>query len=1032
MIVLIPAQIKYGNSIFGIVCLALLIFFVGFIESKAAVLEVNDSDITERFVKAEELFHLNEREESIAILREITGTLCSENKWVEECATSKILQSIYSRIQSNYDESLDFLNGSYQVLEENFDEVHPLQIKIYAEKSYLGYNQSDFEMSTEYAEKAVEMVEEHLLTGKPRAWAYLVYGHNEDVQGNYADAVDAYREGIIALRALDRNLEITRMLTQAHNNIGIAHRRLGQLDEAMSHYRENLALVQNAFGSDHPELALSYNSIGTVYYSIGDYGTAGDYFQRSAEILIINYGEYHNRTAIAFNNAGLSYFSMGDLEQASEMMERAQTIRLEIFGEEHEQTAVGYRSLASIYVENGEYQEAMQNYQKSLEVSKNVYGENHPNLVDTYIQLGNLLIRLDQHEEGREHLSSAGSIVRERIGDVHPNLAEVHLKKGTSFSKEEKFDEAEKHFSISFNQLAGDEAFQNRNVNIDDITYAVEFIDVNQAIGDDRLRRYHQSSDVLYLHETLEFYELATRTIDHLQTRYQSESSKLNLIDRNYSIYANSVEALYHLHQQDQNSEWLEQALHISEMSRAKIALELLQDVEAREFGGVPEEVIAEERELNSLVNRYYQRLHNEQGKGFDADDKMIRTYRDSLFYARRQLEEFTETLERDFPDYHALKYHTELAGRGQVLELLGEHEIYVSYVVSDEFVYAILLSDDHFGLHRLYKTDGLAKEIELLRESVISGDTKNYKITAQSLYIKLLEPIENEIAGKSLVIAPDQVLHYLPFEMLLTGPAQDRSYHQLPYLVREKKIKYAPSATMLKSMNSRKPDSPRNLFALAPFHQSNVKFSDDGTIQRYLSDLSPLPLTRYETEEISKLFEKRRSIWDFFTPERAELFIDEAATKETFLTSSLQDFGFIHLATHAFVNESNPSLSGIALRGDDGSSEIATVSDIYNLQMNADLVVLSACETGMGRMYRGEGLIGFTRAFIYAGASNLVVSMWKVNDQPTANLMIEFYRHIRDGHSNSESLRLAKLSLIEHPEFAAPRNWAAFVLQGR
>ena len=110
----------------------------------------------------------------------------------------------------------------------------------------------------------------------------------------------------------------------------------------------------------------------------------------------------------------------------------------------------------------------------------------------------------------------------------------------------------------------------------------------------------------------------------------------------------------------------------------------------------------------------------------------------------------------------------------------------------------------------------------------------------------------------------------------------------------------------------------------------------------------------------------------------------------------------------------------------------MAYVDDIYTMELNADLVVLGACETGLGLVYRGEGLIGFTRAFIYAGASNLMVSMWRVNDQPTANLMINFYEEIRAGTGYNESLRNAKLTLIENPNTAAPRNWAAFVLQGR
>ncbi len=202
--------------------------------------------------------------------------------------------------------------------------------------------------------------------------------------------------------------------------------------------------------------------------------------------------------------------------------------------------------------------------------------------------------------------------------------------------------------------------------------------------------------------------------------------------------------------------------------------------------------------------------------------------------------------------------------------------------------------------------------------------------------------------------------------------------------------------------------------------------------IERYLLNLAPLPLTRYETREISNLFSEKNSWWNFTNREKIEVLIDREATSDRLMNGAVEEYGFIHFATHAFVHESNPSLSGIALRGTGNQDGIIYVNDIYNLKMKADLVVLGACETGLGSIYRGEGLIGFTRAFIYAGAANLVVSMWRVNDKPTANLMVEFYRLIQAGNSYAESLQKAKLNLIDHPETAAPRNWAAFVLNGR
>jgi CHAT domain-containing protein len=190
--------------------------------------------------------------------------------------------------------------------------------------------------------------------------------------------------------------------------------------------------------------------------------------------------------------------------------------------------------------------------------------------------------------------------------------------------------------------------------------------------------------------------------------------------------------------------------------------------------------------------------------------------------------------------------------------------------------------------------------------------------------------------------------------------------------------------------------------------------------------------LTAYETNQISDIFKNSRSLLNFINPEKVTVFQDSEATKSQFQRQNLSNYGYIHFATHAFVNETNPDLSGIVLQGEGEENGILYVSDIYNLQLNADLVVLGACETGLGSVHKGEGMIGFTRAFKYAGASNLVVSMWRVSDQPTARLMISFYEKVKEDLSYSEALQFAKQQLIENPETAHPIHWAAFVLNGR
>lgn len=355
-----------------------------------------------------------------------------------------------------------------------------------------------------------------------------------------------------------------------------------------------------------------------------------------------------------------------------------------------------------------------------------------------------------------------------------------------------------------------------------------------------------------------------------------------------------------------------------------------------------------------------------------------------------------------------------------------------MNYIVSEEQIYALALDKENVSFHLLGKPDSLSSDVTSLREAVSSNNQEEYSELAYKLYQQLLEPILSSRQNQSLIIVPDQELHYLPFEMLLTEEPAGSGFYRMPYLIRDYQVSYVPSATLLQMVDEQKKENPRNLLAIAPFIETAVQVAAKGGGSRYLTDMSPLPLTQYETREIADIFKESRSFWDFISPEKSEILLGQEATKSAIENIPFDEFGYIHFATHAFVNEEDPALSGIAFWSENGNDGAIYVNDIYNLSLNADLVTLGACETGLGTVYKGEGIIGFTRAFNYAGAANLLVSLWRVNDQPTATLMIQFYKYARDGHSYSESLQMAKLDLINQPEFSAPRNWAAFVLQGR
>lgn len=1004
----------------------------GLVFSAPAIAQT-DEEIRKAYEDAQELYHLSEQERTEDIFKDISDRLCGSEKFLEECVESKILRAVIRRSRREFEAAENFLTGAKAILDENFEREHYLNIRLLTEFSYLMVDSTELALAENWSREAVAIVKESNLSGERKALAHLSMGMIKDEQGDYALAVREYQAALDAVEGAEVSMTVSRILMQGHNNIGVAYRRLGRVEDAMQHYQTNLKIVKEVYENDHPQLGFAYNSLGSAYYSKGDYGTAAEYFLQSAAVFQAAYGENYSRVAAALNNAGISYFYLDDLESATHYLERAQRIKENILGADHPDTAVGYSNLAAIHQENKNYSAAQNNFERSIAVRKKAYGPDHPNLVLPYLKFGEFYLETEDHPAARQQLTEALRIALGRLGANHPDVSEIHYLLGNSFLNEENFKEAFSHYEKAFQQLT-DRGFEDRGMNFDPgtLSYPIQFINVARAIAGLKQEQYRQSGSVADLYDAVAFYDVVSETIDLLQTQYQSEASKLNLIGQNYSIYTGAIEAMYLLYEKTASPLWLDKMLLYTERSRSRIALELLQRAEAKQFGGVPEDILEEENALNARVTHYYQQLHLEQEKGLDADETRIGSYRDSLFHARRDVVRFTENLEKNHPAYYALKYEQHFVDRAQLPDLLDEDETLVTYIAGETDLFVLILNREKITARRLGPAEGLAEQISGFKSSVVNRQAGAYRKEAYALYQQLVEPIESLLETPKLIIVPDQMLHYLPFELLLSAPPGSVPDHQLPYWIREKEISYAPSATVLRFMSGQMPQQPRHFLALAPFGNHAPSVPGDSASNRHIGGLSSLPFTRYETREIANLFQTRNSFRDYFSPEKTVLMTDEEASETRLTSELLNPFSYLHFATHAFVHENDPALSGIALQHDDLNDGIVYVNDIYNLELNAALVVLGACETGLGSIQKGEGLIGFTRAFIYAGASNLLVSMWKVSDQPTADLMVRFYQYIREGQSYGRALRQAKLDLINRPETAAPYNWAAFVLNGR
>jgi CHAT domain-containing protein len=364
-----------------------------------------------------------------------------------------------------------------------------------------------------------------------------------------------------------------------------------------------------------------------------------------------------------------------------------------------------------------------------------------------------------------------------------------------------------------------------------------------------------------------------------------------------------------------------------------------------------------------------------------------------------------------------------------------------LEYSLHDRVSYVwVLTRDDHALVSLPLGGREIRERVDELRSALIAG-SDSYLSLARALYQSLVQPVSSWIQGKrNLLIVPDLALHLLPFQVLLSdhynsphSPSKDyettrsrllsrfigrRSldFSTLPYMLRTHAITYAPSAAIFAALgaHTQKLSEPRDLIAFAPVEFAVSK--KDGT------RLEALPETVHEVRKIAALFNPARSVVKTFGE----------ATKRALFSERLTDYRFIHFATHALFNDTDPDSSAIVLHGDAQADDALRTEEVVNLKMEADLIVLSACETGLGTVKYGEGILGFVRAFFCAGARSVCASLWKVDDVATSRLMSKFYEGlVRNGLSKAEALRTSQLDLIDSGRWSSPRFWAAFVLTG-
>jgi CHAT domain-containing protein/Tfp pilus assembly protein PilF len=837
------------------------------------------------------------------------------------------------------------------------------------------------------------------------------------------------------------------------NLMGSANDFLGELPKALEHLNQALMLSQKH--GDHSSEASILNNIGRLYYQNADWQKAlENYSQALALFRLLRSG---NREATALQNLGVTYYSLGEQEKALDYFQQALVLGRAIGDKRREALAIS--EIGYIWNSSGEPQKAIDYYNQALALSQAAGDRNgQATTLDfmgiAYSALGETEKALNYHQQALE-LKRAASNPREEANTLG-NIGHVYNQRGQPQKALEYYSQA----------LALLRALEDRN--------RVAVMLQGIALSERQLGNLSEARQ--RIEEALSLVEAVRAGTGNQQFRASYFASKQD-------AYALDIDILMRQHRQKPLAGHDAEALQASERGRARSLTEMLNEAHVDLRAGVGGDLVKRERELSQSLNAKAQRqIQLTAQKG---NQQEIETLNKEISALEDEYQQVQVAIRRASPAYAALTQPLPL-GLKEIQAQLDQGTMLLEYSLGEERSYVWAVTQNSLKTYELPKRERIEKAARLVYDLLTArsqskagenGQTKQERIAekdsqllnaTKELSQLVLEPIGSELGTERLVIVADGALQYVPFAALSvvssqspvvarTGKNKQRTTDNGPMtidrpLIVDHEIVSLPSASALatqrQGLRNRKP-APNAVAVIADpvFSGADERLAvqakttapkqsqEDGSANtrliEHLADDSGLIIRRlkFTRQEADRILAEAPRAKNF----RA---IDFKANRATATGGELSRYRYVHFATHGYIDSERPDLSAIVLSlvDEDGKPQdgFLRAHEIYNLNLPAELVVLSACETGLGKEIKGEGLIGLTRGFMYAGARRVVVSLWSVNDKATAELMARFYRGmLRENKTPAAALRSAQIEMSRQRRWQSPYYWSAFVLQG-
>ncbi|MEM7655110.1 MAG: CHAT domain-containing tetratricopeptide repeat protein [Bacteroidota bacterium] len=903
-------------------------------------------------------------------------------------------------------------------------------------------------------QKAIRQGEEHLSTLDPElAKAYGRLANSRSEQTDFYEAASLFEKAHEIKVAIPDSFS-RYSVASSHLNYGYNLGRIGRLTEAEALLREGLELLEFAQKADlegrysretwNAIFQNAYSMFSTVLIEKKEYSSAIDYYRRSLEILRNSSSIDSLGLAAAYMDLGRAYFTKGDSLAARQNYEASLEIQLRLPRSSRNLDALAnvYLNFGAFYQRYSDYSQALTYLEKIEQLSQQSGTNMQARLLDSYLNRANIYKQQQKYAEGKYWLDQAQQLAKALYPERHPTVVRVQMLKGLIYAEEKAYPQASEYFDQALALLYTEGSQQE----LSRVYNQPLFWEALGYKGNIALEAYQNTENQPSLTEAYASFSLAIQLLDSIRIGLESPGAKEILVGSAKEYYENAIETCRQLYLLKQDDTYLHEAFRFAENSKALLLREALNEIQAQEFAGLPPtlldsiEYLRKKMELNRRQILDAQTQATQQANGQPTNPKLEALEAEAIGY-RQNYYELIRNLEEGYPEYYQLKYDlTTVNPEALQQKLTKEQTVMYAYFRGEKALYIFEISGQKIQLHRVKHTEDLDEALHQFLANL--SDPRRYSQGAKSpaffqeyidqaylLYQGLL-PNLDQYPQYHLLVIPDGKLGFLPFELLLDRrPSADAPvvYYQLPYLIRSFPIRYEYTASFFLDH----PNIPLNRRAYAGFAPHYPR-PEENPVTDCLTDYLPLVFNKQEVNAVANSI-------------GGKAFLNEEATEQTFRKLS-NKYRVLHLAMHAFTPGEN--ISGFA-KADSGYSGLAFTPprcdirppadndgflhtyELYNLRLNTELVVLSACNTGRGKMVRGEGIYSLARAFKYAGCANIVMSLWQVDDRATEQIVTAFFDQLKAGISKDEALRQAKLAYLDSAPDDHPFFWAALVLIG-